>query len=880
MISIHLNTSSLLAQRQLGVAHSSIATSLERLSTGFKINRAADNAANLAISKGQSCQISGTTVAQENTSQAINLLDTADGTLSKMQDIAGRIRTLSLQAMNGTYSDSERAMMQKEVEQLTQELYSQKNSTRFSDIAVFGRAEVVPESLDAIATKKLPVKGATGAVGLSDTVGTYSVDKLSEEEAIAKGYTVIKTAAQLKAIPANTTDKYILMDDIDMSGITNNPKAFSGEFNGNGYTITGLTSNLFAQNNGTIKNIHLKNVDIVKTNPYIGALATNNYGTIENCSAEGSVSAQNIIIGGLVGRNFAEGVITNCSFTGSVSNTKAHTGGLVGNNSGIVQNSVTSVTIESGADYAGGITAYGSGVIRNCATTANITSTGSSVGGITGYTSGEVLNCTATATITASGAAGGLIGNTSQTAVVKSSSATGKVSGTSNVGGLVGNCARAIISNCTASTNVVASSANSGGLVGVNSGNISNCEATGNIETNADYAGGLCGNNSGVISSSIASGNVKGTKNYYGGLSGKNSGSITNSLSQGNVEGAVTIGGFVSSNTGTITTSGATGNVSGSSSVAGFVYQNSSGGLIDECYANGDVVSQGARSGGFVGGNSATIKNSYATGNVTGTEDIGGFAGINQAVIENAYATGDVNGMLKAGNFVGTNYSGASISNSYSTGTITVSNPDYAQSTFVGNTKQQGALTNCYTNTEQPSNIQIIDDKVNYKSSQWFKDSAHLTFLGDSYDYYYSPPDLLNNPTEHKDLFQQFQVGANSGENNMLSIDLIFRLDEYFGDVASFENATKTLKRTDSLIDRISQKRSEIGATRNKLDSVMQSQAIKLENLSSSHSTMMDTDFASETAKLTRQQILQQATSSLLSQANMQPNIALRLLGG
>ena len=70
MISIHLNTSSLFARKGLGVAHSSIATSLERLASGYKINRAADNAANLAISKGMSCQISGTTVAQENTSQA------------------------------------------------------------------------------------------------------------------------------------------------------------------------------------------------------------------------------------------------------------------------------------------------------------------------------------------------------------------------------------------------------------------------------------------------------------------------------------------------------------------------------------------------------------------------------------------------------------------------------------------------------------------------------------------------------------------------------------------------------------------------------------------------------------------------------------------
>jgi len=88
MISIHMNASSLLAQRQLGAAHSSIASSLERLSTGFKINRASDNAANLAISKGTSCQISGTTVAMENAQQGINILDTADGAASKEAHLA------------------------------------------------------------------------------------------------------------------------------------------------------------------------------------------------------------------------------------------------------------------------------------------------------------------------------------------------------------------------------------------------------------------------------------------------------------------------------------------------------------------------------------------------------------------------------------------------------------------------------------------------------------------------------------------------------------------------------------------------------------------------------------------------------------------------
>jgi len=144
MISIHMNASSLLAQRQLGAAHSSIATSLERLSTGFKINRASDNAANLAISKGQSCQISGTTVAIDNALQGINLLDTADGALANMTEKVNRIRDLCLKSMNGTYSDAERSMMQQEVDKLTAEIYREKNSTTFNNIKLFEAQQNAP----------------------------------------------------------------------------------------------------------------------------------------------------------------------------------------------------------------------------------------------------------------------------------------------------------------------------------------------------------------------------------------------------------------------------------------------------------------------------------------------------------------------------------------------------------------------------------------------------------------------------------------------------------------------------------------------------------------------------------------------------------------
>ena len=142
MLTVTTNTTSLITQNNLNKANSCLQKSLERLSTGCKINRASDDAANLSVSKNIECQISGTEVAEENVQQGINLLATADTTLGEMQNIAQRIRELSLQSMNGTYSDSERAMMQGEVEQLTKEIYQQKNNAHFNNIEIFGEDEV------------------------------------------------------------------------------------------------------------------------------------------------------------------------------------------------------------------------------------------------------------------------------------------------------------------------------------------------------------------------------------------------------------------------------------------------------------------------------------------------------------------------------------------------------------------------------------------------------------------------------------------------------------------------------------------------------------------------------------------------------------------
>ena len=133
-IVVNTNVSSLMVQRNLNAANTNVGKTIERLTTGYKINRAADDAAGLSISENMLSQVNGTQVAQENTQHGINLLQTAEGDMSVIQDHLQRIRDLAVQAANGTYSTSEKLMIAQEVQARFDEITRVANVSQFSDI--------------------------------------------------------------------------------------------------------------------------------------------------------------------------------------------------------------------------------------------------------------------------------------------------------------------------------------------------------------------------------------------------------------------------------------------------------------------------------------------------------------------------------------------------------------------------------------------------------------------------------------------------------------------------------------------------------------------------------------------------------------------------
>jgi flagellin len=129
---INQNIAAMNSYRNLSVTDGQMSKSLEKLSSGFRINRAADDAAGLAISEKLRGQVNGLNKASENAQNAISLIQTAEGALNESHSILQRVRELAVQSANDTNSDDDRAQIQKEVTQLTEELGRIATTTQYN----------------------------------------------------------------------------------------------------------------------------------------------------------------------------------------------------------------------------------------------------------------------------------------------------------------------------------------------------------------------------------------------------------------------------------------------------------------------------------------------------------------------------------------------------------------------------------------------------------------------------------------------------------------------------------------------------------------------------------------------------------------------------
>lgn len=137
---INTNISSLNAQRNLTASQAGLNQSIQRLSSGLRINNSKDDAAGMAIATRMDSQIRGSEIAIRNSNDAISFLQVTEGGLAKATDALQRMRELAVQAANGTYGSGDRANLDTEFTQLEQELTRLNSATKFNGEAAFGSA--------------------------------------------------------------------------------------------------------------------------------------------------------------------------------------------------------------------------------------------------------------------------------------------------------------------------------------------------------------------------------------------------------------------------------------------------------------------------------------------------------------------------------------------------------------------------------------------------------------------------------------------------------------------------------------------------------------------------------------------------------------------
>lgn len=133
---IQTNTAAMAAQKNLGANQKMLAGSFQKLSSGFRVNTAADDAAGLAVSESMKSQIRSYTVAERNAGDAISMAQTAEGSLGEVHDILGRMRELAVQSSNGSLTNNDRGYLNTEFGALQSEIGRIQGSAKFNGVSL------------------------------------------------------------------------------------------------------------------------------------------------------------------------------------------------------------------------------------------------------------------------------------------------------------------------------------------------------------------------------------------------------------------------------------------------------------------------------------------------------------------------------------------------------------------------------------------------------------------------------------------------------------------------------------------------------------------------------------------------------------------------
>ncbi|NDU91684.1 MAG: hypothetical protein G3I10_03615 [Ferrovum sp.] len=761
---INTNIVSLNAQANLANSQSTLATDIQRLSSGLRINSAADDAAGMAIATRMGSQIAGQNQAIRNANDGISLAQTAQGAMQSIVQNLQTMRSLAVQSANATYSASDRASMNAEVQQLKAEIDRVAGSTTFNGVNLLdgtfasqnfqvGANNTVNDSIQvsSIANMHTAELGSAGSSYSASIAGSAVTTALNAGDLTLNGFQV--GASQLGTSPGQTADSaYSIAQAIN--AITSSSGVTAAA---NATTVTGTGPTVFTAVAANTFNINGVNVGAIAAGGNAAGEGANTAAAINLVSAQTGVTATaNATTGALTltasdGRNISIGMNSSGTLGAvGVSGSSLNDASVLATQLGLTTSQIgtQAVAAVAGATAtAGGGTIVAGGAPQATAGTiaaGSITANGINVGAITMYaataaTAGTALAANATFTVPSGGS--GTVNNLQ----VKLGS-----------GSFVAITPFTLTGNQTTDAAAFASAINTA----LGAGTVT---VSGGVITVA-AAGGITFGISGTAASPTAASTTQSTLATQTGLSTSQLGTQASGGAVGNGEAIAAA------------ISAALASATGGAAVNGTASANTTTGVVT-----------------ITSGSSATT-----IGMGSAVSSSAGAATTNQATLVSQ-----------------TGFSAAQLGNlaitavaATSHGTVTLSSTSSSGIEVGGAAAASAGLSLGLTAATLASTV-----------------------------------------------------------NSISAMDVLTATDA--------QNAIATI---DGAINTVNTAMGQMGAVQNRFQSVVTTLQTSVQNLSAAQSRIQDTDFAATTASLTQAQILQQAGTAMLAQANALPNAVLTLL--
>tara|TARA_R110002110_G_scaffold33533_1_gene114768 strand:+ start:84060 stop:86327 length:2268 start_codon:yes stop_codon:yes gene_type:complete len=750
---INTNVASLNAQNNLNKSGEMLTSSLERLSSGLRINSAKDDAAGLAISTRFTSQIKGLTQASRNANDAISLAQVAEGAMQESTNILQRMRELSIQSANGTNSATDRAALQDEVNQLKQEMSRVANTTSFNGLKILNG----------------DLQNALFHVG-AEANQTISVS-ISDTRATALGTNQVTT--NNTESPEGATHKELFIGTA--AGTAG--AGFGAEV---GVAQANAATNGYSASNFTINSVSSAGVATTSTVAVAGNDEANAIATA--LSAEAGVEA----------RGFNQVTVDNFAN----------------------MDAATSITLEGEAVIVGA-----AATVDSAATAINANAN-LQAAGIYAVSDGSTLTVTATdgrdLSFASTGAGTGIVDmagldGAAATTMVLTQATTfgGRVDIMMDQGMTITSDTDSIIQTGQAAVTAAVAQGSIGD--GVNNTTNTANDLTNNVAAQNITVVGATGSATAAVSADEAADSIATAINALSGNTG-----VTASAST------------------TVTLSG----LSADGTVGFNLYGNN---------ATGTTIS-------------ATVTTSDLSSLVQAVNDAAGTTGISAAVGTNNSEI--ILTHSEGKDVVIENFSHSAAVDFAAPGVTAVSGTGSSQPaateqslTVTGNasTNAGGQSVNLYDGGARTNfDSTVVGGELTFNSSSSFNVSS----------------DVSGSATGSTSLFSGVAGSANSS-----TLSDVGQLN-----ISTQSGANDAISVIDGALDQISSIRAQLGSVQNRFSSTISNIASNVENLESARSRILDADFAAETAKMTKAQILQQAGVSILSQANSIPQNVLGLL--